>query len=379
MRLGRIISLCAALCVLLCSLPGCAKKQDTMSFDSLRVTGHMELDYAEQFSVDYYESGYKLITLGDGSRFLVIPEGGDIPEGLGGGIVPLYQPVKNIYLAATSAMCLFDALDRLDAIRLSGTKEDGWYIENARVAMREGKIVFAGKYSEPDYELLLAEGASLAVESLMIGHASEVREQLETLGIPVLVDQSSNERHPLGRAEWIKLYGALLGEEEKAGSIFREQTEILDEVSAEKDTGKTVAFFYISSTGRVVARKSGDYVSAMIDLAGGEYIFKDLGDMTSRTSTVNLEMETFYETAKDADILIYNAAIADNLETLDELLEKNELMRDFKAVKDGNVWCTTRSMYQETTELGEMIRSMHRIFADDGGELSEVPFFYRLK
>ena len=88
-------------------------------------------------------------------------------------------------------MCLFDALERLDAIRLSGTREDGWHIENARLAMREGRILYAGKYSEPDYEMLLDHDCPLAIESLMIGRASEVKDKLEELGIVVFIDQSS--------------------------------------------------------------------------------------------------------------------------------------------------------------------------------------------
>lgn len=375
----RLLPLGMILVLLIVTLPGCAKRPGSVRFSGLHVTDRMELDFAEQFSVDYYEGGYKLITLGDGSRFLTVPEGAETPAGLDEAITPLFQPIQNIYLAATSAMCLFDALDRLDAIRLSGTKEDGWYVENARTAMREGRILYAGKYSEPDYELLLAENASLAIESMMIGHATEVKDQLERLGIPVLTDQSSNETHPLGRAEWIRLYGALLDEEEKADKIFREQVGLFRDVEQEAATGKTVAFFYIGTTGRVVARRTGDYVSKMIGLAGGEYAFRDLGDPTSKTSTVTLEMETFYAAAKDADILIYNATIADSLSTLDDLLQKHDLLKDFKAVQNGQVWCTTKSMYQETTALGQMIQSLHRIFSDTEKQLDEVPFFYRLK
>ena len=379
MKVNRCLLLGLILVLFTTVFSDCAPKAGPANFDQLHVTDRMKLDFAEQFSVEYYEGGYKLITLGDGSRFLTVPEGAQLPTGLDASITPLYQPIQNIYLAATSAMCLFDALDRLDAIRLSGTKEDGWYVENARTAMREGRILYAGKYSEPDYELLLEQNASLAVESMMIGHASAVKEQLERLGIPVLTDQSSNETHPLGRAEWIRLYGALLNEEPKAEELFREQVRLLNEVEEENETGKTVAFFYIGVTGRVVARRTGDYVSKMISLAGGDYAFGDLGDPDAKTSTVTLEMEAFYAAAKDADILIYNATIGDNLYTLEELLQKHELLKDFKAVKDGQVWCTTKSMYQETTALGQMIQSLHRIFTDDEKQLDEVPFFYRLK
>jgi len=379
MRKNRFLVLGLILVLLMPALSGCTKKSDTAKFAQLHVIHRMELDFAAEFSVDYYEGGYKLITLGDGSRYLTVPAGAAVPRGLDASITPLHQPIRNIYLAATSAMCLFDALGRLDTIRLSGTKADGWYVENARTAMQEGKILYAGKYSEPDFELLLEEKTPLAVESMMINHTSDVKAQLERLGIAVLTDQSSNETHPLGRAEWIRLYGALLDEEEKADALFREQVRLLREVEKKSKTGKTVAFFYIGTTGRVVARRTNDYVSKMIGLAGGDYVFKDLGDPDAKTSTVTLEMETFYATAKDADILIYNATIAESLSTLEELLQKHALLREFKAVQNGQVWCTARSMYQETTALGEMIQSLHSIFTDAEGNLSEVPFFYRLK
>lgn len=367
-----VVLLLSALCA--CTAP---QKQEGLG-NGWEPESTMALDYATEFSVDYYPGGYKLLTLGDASRFLVIPEGADRPEGIGEDIVCLYQPVENLYLAATAAMCLFDGLERLDAIRLSGARAQAWYIPNARQAMEEGRILFAGKYSEPDYEMILDNHCPLAVESLMIGHASEVKEKLEELGVAVLVDQSSNETHPLGRTEWIKLYGALLNEEERAAELFDRQKEYLPAGDAE-GTGTTVAFFHISSSGRVVVRRSGDYVSRMIDMAGGDYVFHDLGDPDSGTSTVAIEMETFFATAKDADCIIYNSTIDGELESLADLLAKNELLAEFKAVQTGNVWCTGENMYQETTQLGQMIESFHRIFSGEGAGLDEVPFLRRLR
>ena len=339
-------------------------------------THSMDVQFAHEFSVDYYEGGYKLITLGDGSRYLTIPEGAAVPKRLAKDIVPLQQPVQNIYLAATAAMCLFDSLDRLDAIRLSGTQADGWYIENARSAMERGDILYAGKYSEPDYERILGEGCCLAIESTMIGHASEVKDKLEELGVPVLIDQASHETHPLGRSEWIKLYGALLDEEEKAEQAFSQQLSYLENAGGEDSTGKTVAFFHVSSSGYVVARKSGDYVSKMIELAGGKYVFENLGDPEKATSTVTIEMETFYATAKDADFIIYNSAITGEISSLEELLTIEPLLKDFKAVQNGNVWCTGQNMYQETMGLGQMILEMHEIFTGTAGDLN---YFYKLQ
>lgn len=339
----------------------------------------MALDYATQFSVDYYREGYKLVSLADGSRFLVVPEGKECPEGIEPDIVPLYQPLNNIYLAATASMCLFDALERLDAIGLSGTKAEGWYIENARLAMEQGEIVYAGKYSEPDYELLLERGCPLAVESLMIGHASDVKTKLEELGIAVLIDQSSMEPHPLGRTEWMKLYAALLNEEDRAEALFDRQKEYLQQSLEQESSGKTVAFFHISTSGHVVVRKSGDYVTRMLELAGGEYVFEDIGDAETRTSTVTIDMETFFAAAKDADYIIYNSTIDGELSTIEELLAKSELLAEFKAVQNGNVWCTGKNMYQDTTQLGQMIQSFQTIFSGEADGVTELPYLYRLQ
>ena len=77
--------------------------------------------------------------------------------------------------------------------------------------MREGSLIFAGKYSQPDYELLLSEQCRLAIENTMLLHNPEVKEKLEQIGIPVIVERSSYEPEPLGRMEWVKFYGALLG------------------------------------------------------------------------------------------------------------------------------------------------------------------------
>ena len=339
---------------------------------------YMALSYATQFSVDRYDGGYNLITLADGSRFLTVPEGGETPRGIARDIVVLHQPLANIYLAASSALCLIDAIDSLSTVTLSGTKADGWYNENAKAAMEAGTIRYAGKYSEPDYEMILSSGCGLAVESTMIGHTPEVKEKLEELGIPVLVDQSSQEKHPLGRTEWIKLYGALLGKEAEADALFLKQEEALKAASL-ADTGKTVAFFYISTSGYAVARKSGDYVTKMIELAGGEYIFTDLGDPETFTSTVTLEMEQFYATAKNADFIIYNSTIGGELHSLDELLAKNGLLADFKAVQTGNVWCTGKNLFQETTQLGSMIFDINRMLTNDDPTLTKLEFLYKLQ
>ena len=343
----------------------------------LKYDHSLELQYADQFSVDYYEDGYALITIAGDGQFLLVPEGKEAPEGLDSDIAVIKQPLDNIYLVATSAMDLFCALDGLDSISLSGTNADGWYIDEAKKALEDGSISFAGKYSAPDYELILSKNCDLAIESTMIYHKPEVKEKLEQFGIPVLVEHSSYESHPLGRTEWLKLYGVLLGKEELADKLFQEQVDKLKAIEDSESTGKTVAFFYINSMGSANVRKSNDYVSKMIELAGGKYIFNDLGTDEEGLSTMNMGMEDFYAGAKDADYIIYNSTIDGELGSLDELLKKSTLLKDFKAVKEGNVWCLTKSMFQETTCLGDVIMDIHRMLTEDDPE--GLTYLYRLE
>lgn len=342
----------------------------------LRFLDRMELTYAEQFAMDEYTDGYRLISISDGSRFLIVPEGSEIPTGLDEDIIALQQPLDHIYLVATAAMDMVCSLDALDAVSLSGTESSGWYIEEAKEAMEQGDILYAGKYSAPDYELILSEGCRLAVENTMISHALEVSEKLETFGIPVFVDYSSYENHPLGRVEWIKLYGALLGKEEKAQELFMEQETALKEASADEKTGKTVAFFFITTNGAVNVRKSTDYVPKMIELAGGTYIFDDLGGSEGKSSSVTMQMEEFYAAAKDADYLIYNSSIDGEISTIEELLGKSSLLADFKAVQKGDVFCTTKNLYQESMAIGSLTKDIHSMIT---GETAELQYLYPLK
>ena len=346
----------------------------------------MELLYATGFSVDYYEDGYKLITVKEGPDiYLVIPKGADskttdrLVKSLGVKVIKLYQPLTNIYLAATATMCLFDKMGALDNVTMSSLKVDDWYVQGAIDAMNAGKMVYAGKYSAPDFELILSKGCKLALESMMIYHTPEIKEKLETLGIPVFVEKSTYENHPLGRTEWIKLYAAMLNIEDAAETVFAEQVGYLKEAEGKDPTGKTVAFFYINSSGNAVARKSGDYVCGMIELAGGKYIFDDLGkDSDNNLSTVNLDMETFYATAKDADFIFYNSTIMGEISSVDNLKSLSALIKDFKAVKENNVWCTGENLYQETTDLGQMILEFNRILSGDYTDESQFTYMKKI-
>ncbi len=359
-------------------------------FEELTLTGNLNLEYATQFSVEEY-GDYRLVRIENGEKFLVVPENEAVPENVPKDITVIRQPLGRAYLVSTSVMDLIRELGAVDDLRFSGTKESDWYIAEAVEAMADGRLLYAGKYSAPDYELLISEGCDLAIENTMIYHSPEVKEKLEELGIPVLVEQSSHEKHPLGRLEWIKLYGILFGKEDRAKEYFDNQLKLLESVinrpdsgqkaadsgkkvadSGQKaaDSGQKVAFFYVNSMGAVNVRKPGDYISEMIELSGGEYALRDVVvESDNALSTMNMQMEDFFLAAKDADILIYNSTIEAPLYSIDDLIGKNKLFSQFAAVQSGRVYCTGKHFFQESTGMAEFMLDLNAVIEGQEREL----------
>ncbi len=352
------------------------KEQKQGVSDELTYTSSMELKYAREFSVDYYEGGYALITIAGSERYLLVPESGTIPGDLDPDIVILQQPLTNLYLAASAAMDMFVSLDALPLVRFSAIKPEGWYIPQVREAMERGKLLYAGKYAAPDYEQILAGHCTLAIENTMIYHTPQVKEQLERFGIPVLVDYSSYEKEPLGRTEWVRLYGLLADRREEAEKAFASEEAVFASVQKEEIAPKTVAFFYITSNGEVNVRKSSDYLPKMIALAGGSYVFEDLGDEEAASSTVTMQFEKFYEAAQGADYLIYNSTVEGELDSLEDLLSQSSLLKNCKAVQEKQVFCTTKNLYQSSMALGTILHDLHEILA---GREEKLTYFYKLE
>ena len=303
---GRLTAFTAISLILLTS---CGQR-DTVVEPITKNENCMPLEYADQFSVEYLDDGCSLITI-DKDRYILVPDGAEVPENSDGAVI-IEQPAENIYLAASAAMDLFSGIDRLDSVSLTSTDSKNWTLPEIAEAVDSGKISYIGKYSMPDYEALVENDCQLAIENTMIYHSPETKEKIEQLGIPVLVERSSYEDHPLGRMEWIKLYGLLLGKYDEAERFFNEKTAAFNELPQSEipeEQRKKVAFFFIGSGGYMNVRKPGDYISKMIELAGGKYIFtaEDLKVDDNALSTMNIQIETFYELAKDLQNKQYNA------------------------------------------------------------------------
>lgn len=376
----RKIKIAVSLCLMIVMgsfvLMGCSSASDKVD-GKLEFDSSMQLEYAQNFTVDNYKGGYKIITLKDGTRYLTVPEGKSIPKDLDADLVVLQLPLTNVCLGSTTAASLMTDIGALDAVTLTTQKRESWYIDEVGAAMDAGKITYVGDYDTPDYEMLTAKQPQLLIYSGMLDSHPEVADKFKELGLNCLVDRSSDESHPLGRVEWAKLFGILFDKEDEAQKLFDEQKKVVDSIDA-KSTGKTVLAFYRTTNGSCYVRNGGDYFAKMIELAGGVYYPANFN--ADKSGTTKMDAETFYQTAIDADYIIYiDFSSSEQLTQLSELVAKDPLFADLKAVKNGNVWSTQQSFWQITSTLGNMISDINTAITATDHAHDDLTYLYRLK
>ena len=351
----------------------------TENYDGKLVFDHsMNLKYAKFFSVDYYKGGYKIAkvinTPDDIIQMLIVPQGMSVPADAPKDAIILKQPVGNVLVSSTPVTSLINAIGALDAVSLTTYDVKSWYINDVIDALKSGKMTYIGDYKAPDFEKITAQGTTFSFFSTML--TEDVKEKLATLGVDVVLDQSAQEDHPLARVEWAKLYGAIFDKEENAEKLFNEQDNYVQEISKVEKTGKSVAIFYITSKGVLYARNADDYMAKMLTLAGGEYALADVG--AGKTGTIKMEIEAFYDKAKDADCIIYIWNLGGKPETLDEFKSRSEILPEMKAVRNGNVWCTTPDFFQIQDTIGSMINDIHLMLTSDEST-DHLTYLYKLK
>ena len=340
--------------------------------DAHILTSKMERKFAEKFAVSYYDDSYCIVTINGSDFYLISKSENDIPSDLPDSITIIKAPIENVYVVSSASYNYFKTLDALSSISFTSLKENEIEDDEINKMIEDGRIKYAGKYSTPDYELLVSDGVKLVVENTMILHSPDVLNQLKKLNINTIVDYSSHESTPLGRMEWIKLYGLLTGNEKLAETIFSEKEEALS--SANEMTGKKVAYFYITNSGAVVVRRNQDYISKLIELSGGEYVFSGLSDYDG-TGTMTIQKEAFFKAVKDCDYLIYNTTISGAPSGMDELIAKCEVLKNTKAYKEGNIYCTTDNIYVKVMELPEIAEDINNVVTNSG----DLNYLYKLQ
>jgi hypothetical protein len=178
-------------------------------------------------------------------NYLIVPKDYDIPAGLEKDYVIIKTPAKKGYVASEKALDFMDQLDVLSRIKALGFKKDEIRIKALKDAFGDKSVVFAGAYDDPDYAKLVMAKTKFAIlpseiipdeiDSDLTGtekddavkDAEKQQETLETiesrlteLDMPVIIDRSDDEKSKLAKAEWIKVYGAVFGEQDKSVELY---------------------------------------------------------------------------------------------------------------------------------------------------------------
>ena len=176
----------------------------------------------------------------------------------------------------------------------------------------------------------------------------------------------------------------LLDKTDEADAFYNEQLASLEAVPElskmlSSQDSPTVAYFYITSSGYANVRSPGDYISKMIEMAGGSYAFADASvSEDSAKATMNMQMEAFLDRALVSDILIYSTSIDGEMHSAEELYKKVPMLKQSKAASDGNIWITGKNMYQQSTAVAEMMLELHAVITGHADE-DELIFLHKLK
>lgn len=196
-----------------------------------------------QIKADYVAALYKKDVL----RYLLVPANAELPAGLEKEYLILTVPPKSLYLMDEEAEGTLEALNALELIKVLGvqTTEN----EVLKAGLADGSVLFGGSWDVPDYKMLvraktdlaLASGKLLPLSDEVLAERKqekgadreeltaveyrnrlyELADRFAVLDIPLLIDRSADEKDALAQADWLRLYGVLLGQEKAAEEMIR--------------------------------------------------------------------------------------------------------------------------------------------------------------
>ena len=328
------------------------QKKESKSFEKTLIP----LKYAQGFEIYRGENFFEIhVTQGyTGAektfRYLILDQGAKYPDGGFDALVQL--PISTVALTSTTQIPHLDILgetSRLGAF----PNPDLISSQTTRKWISEGKVKDLGRGPSANPELVIELQPSWIMISTL-GEDLRYLDLLDQAGIPAVINGEYVEQHPLGRAEWIKFTGILLGKYEQAVEEF-EKIEA-DYLEAEKLIAKAQNLNRPKVLSGVMyqdiwyAPGAESWGARILENAGGDYIFSS----ESGTGSLQLNYEFVLDKALEADFWIGSADFPD----LKTMGESEPRYRSFSAWKEGKVFTYTAKKGEtgglEYFELGYM-------------------------
>lgn len=206
-------------------------------------------------------------------------------------------PFDNIVCMSASYVAYLDAIGCDSVVSaVSGLK----YISSQPLRSRaeRGEVIDVGYESSLDYEAVLSLKPDLVVAYSISAAIPPYVERLQSLGINVLLIYEHLENHPLARAEYVKLFGALTGRRSVADSVFVSVRDAYKTIEASVDhSAAAKVLLNIPYSGQWFIPGADNYMSTLIRDAGGEV----LGSVAGQSESSVISLEEAYVLSQSAD------------------------------------------------------------------------------
>ncbi len=315
----------------------------TTEKQTIPVATSIDVTYAEGFTIQTFED-HKIITLtnpwpgADVSYRYLLKEGNSVVEGESEFDAVLNIPIENLVVTSTTHIPSLEMIGEIESL-VGFPNLDYISSEKTRGLIDEGKIKELGKNEDLNTEVLIDMEPD-AVVTFAVEGANKTVNTIKKTGIPVLYNSDWTETHPLGKAEWIKFFGALFNKEKEADSIFKDiernynQAKALAAQSQNRPTVLSGAMFkdvwYLP--------QGNSWAARFIDDAHGDYLWKE----TEGTGSLSLNLESVLEKGQEADYWIGPG----QFNSLSKMEEAHTVYSEFDAFKNHKV-------YSFTTKKGE--------------------------
>ncbi len=295
----------------------------------------LHLDYAEGFKVQY-DGNIKIVEVlypfqgaTSGYKYLLVPQGETVPEHET-NVRVIRTPITSIACTSTTHIPLLDYIGETD--KLTGfTTTDFISSEKMRARIDAGKVTELGIDKGINMERLAMLKPGMVMGYTMSSDYGQFK-KIEALGIPVIINAEYLEKHPLGRAEWIKFMAAFFGKEKEADSVFqvvKKNYLAAKEVADHVNTKPTVLCGVVYGDAWFLPGGQ-NYASRILKDAGCQYLWGD----DASNGYLELSFEAVYEKANQADIWIGTGSY----NTLTEIKEADERYTRFKPYQQKQVY-----------------------------------------
>ncbi len=239
-----------------------------------------------------------------------------------GDTLNISKPLDRLIVMSTSYIGFLNAIGADSVIvGVSG----GEYVcdSSVTVGLNNGTVADIGYDASPDYEKIMALKPDLLLTYSVSPVKSQFLSKLESLGIKTFIVNEHLERHPLARAAYIRLFGALTGNMATADSVLNAVSEnyisLRDSVATTHTPRKILVNIPYKDQWFIPGLES--YLTILFKDAGGEILGAKAGSSVSG----QISVETAYSLSKEADLWM-NVGWC---RTLEQLLSVNPLFEDF--------------------------------------------------